>query len=147
MPVAEVRLSVNHGRPWKSSFLRCPNRSSRQCQNYRLRVVSLIFSTISMNVKKPLIGTCKKIGFGMICAVVLSGCATIKTLDDAHLPLNRRIFIYSGTRFDWAVLTENEVTLRKFHVDPLDYPLIDLPLSVALDSLFLPLTVCTEIFH
>jgi uncharacterized protein YceK len=76
----------------------------------------------------------------------LSGCATFKTLD-AHLPLDQRLFIYSGTRLDWAALAKNDVALRKFKVAPPHYPLVDLPLSLALDSMFLPLAVCAEIFH
>ncbi|MGY6276770.1 YceK/YidQ family lipoprotein [Methylomonas sp. MgM2] len=85
--------------------------------------------------------------FWMVCGVALSGCATLKTLDDTRLPLNQRIFIYSGSRLDWAALTENQAALRKFSVEPPDYPLIDLPLSFGLDTLFLPLTLWTEIFH
>jgi len=76
----------------------------------------------------------------------MSGCATFKTLD-VHLPLDQRMFIYSGTRLDWAALAKNDVALRKFKIAPPRYPLIDLPLSFALDSMFLPLTVCAEILH
>ncbi|MGZ8226745.1 MAG: YceK/YidQ family lipoprotein [Methylococcaceae bacterium] len=57
------------------------------------------------------------------------------------------MFIYSGTRLDWAALVKNDVALRKFKVEPPCYPLADLPLSFALDTLFLPLAVCAEIFH
>jgi uncharacterized protein YceK len=57
------------------------------------------------------------------------------------------MFIYSGTRLDWAALATNDVALRKFKVAPPLYPLVDLPLSFALDSMFLPLAVCAEIFH
>jgi len=81
-----------------------------------------------------------------ICIIGLSGCATFKTLD-AHLPLGQRVFIYSGTRLDWAALTKNDVALRKYKVAPPYYPLVDLPLSFTLDSMFLPIAVCTEIFH
>ena len=76
----------------------------------------------------------------------MSGCATFKTLD-VHLPLDQRMFIYSGTRLDWAALAKNDVALRKFKIAPPRYPLIDLPLSFALDSMFLPLTVYAEILH
>jgi uncharacterized protein YceK len=76
----------------------------------------------------------------------MSGCATFKTLD-VRLPLTQRMFIYSGTRLDWAALAKNDVALRKFKIAPPRYPLIDLPLSFALDSMFLPLTVCAEILH
>ena len=76
----------------------------------------------------------------------MSGCATFKTLD-VRLPLAQRMFIYSGTRLDWAALAKNDVALRKFKIAPPRYPLIDLPLRFALDSMFLPLTVCAEILH
>jgi uncharacterized protein YceK len=76
----------------------------------------------------------------------LSGCGTFKTLD-ADIPLAQRMFIYSGTRLDWAALAKNDVALRKFKVAPPRYPLVDLPLSFTLDSMFLPLAVCAEIFH
>ena len=82
-----------------------------------------------------------------ICVFGLAGCATFKTLDDSDIPLARRIFIYSGTRLDWAAFTQNDSTLRKFDTEPPDYPLLDMPLSFALDSLFLPLSLSAEIFH
>lgn len=88
----------------------------------------------------------KQIVLGGICIIELAGCATFKTLD-ADLPLAQRMFIYSGTRLDWAALTKNDVALRKYKVEPPSYPLVDLPLSFALDSLFLPLSVGAEIFH
>ena len=81
-----------------------------------------------------------------IFIIGLSGCATFKTLD-ARLPLDQRMFIYSGTRLDWAALAKNDVALRKFKVVPPRYPLVDLPLSFTLDSMFLPLAICAEIFH
>ena len=90
--------------------------------------------------------TFKQIVYGSICIIGLSGCATFKTLE-ADLPLAQRMFIYSGTRLDWAALAKNDAALRKFKVEPPRYPLVDLPLSFALDSMFLPLAVCAEIFH
>ncbi len=77
---------------------------------------------------------------------VLSGCATFTTLD-TDLPLNERMFVYSGTRLDWATLTNNQAGLKRIKVEPPRYPLVDLPFSFALDSVFFPLAVCTEIFH
>lgn len=90
--------------------------------------------------------TFKNIVYAGICAISLSGCATFKSLD-ADVPLVQHIFIYSGTRLDWAALTQNELTIRKFKVQPPTYPCVDLPLSFALDSLFLPLAISAEIFH
>lgn len=74
------------------------------------------------------------------------GCATFKTLD-AEVPLFERLFVYSGTRLDWAGLENNETVIRKFNTDPPSHPLLDLPFSFALDSLFLPLAISAEIFH
>lgn len=88
----------------------------------------------------------KKIVGMLIVVLELSGCATFKSLD-AEVPLFERIFVYSGTRLDWAALDDDAVTIRKFHTAPPSYPLLDLPLSFALDSLFLPLAISAEIFH
>ncbi len=88
----------------------------------------------------------KKFLYAALCIIGVNGCATFKTLD-TDLPLNQRMFIYSGTRLDWAAVTKNEVALRKIKVAPPSYPFVDLPLSFALDSLFLPLTAYAAIFH
>ena len=88
----------------------------------------------------------KQILFLCICIIGVSGCATFKSLN-ADVPLFQRIYIYSGTRFDWAALEQNDVAIRKFKTDPPTFPLADLPLSFALDSLFLPLAIRAEFFH
>jgi uncharacterized protein YceK len=90
--------------------------------------------------------TFKKFVFGATCIIAQSGCATFKSLD-ADVPLAQRIFIYSGTRLDWAALENNDVAIRKFNTAPPSLPLVDLPFSFAFDSLFLPLAVSAEIFH
>ena len=78
----------------------------------------------------------------------LSGCATFKSIDvAAYLPLYGRILIYSGTRLDWAAITENDAAISKLKATPPSYPLVDLPFSFALDSILLPLSVSAEIFH
>ena len=78
----------------------------------------------------------------------LSGCATFKSINvAAHLPLYERTLIYSGTRLDWAAISENDAAISKLKATPPSYPLVDLPLSFALDSIFSPLTVSAEIFH
>jgi uncharacterized protein YceK len=83
---------------------------------------------------------------GSICMLALSGCATFKTLD-TDLPLNQRMFVYSGTRLDWSAISSNQAALKKIKVTPPPYPRVDLPLSFALDTIFLPLAVFAEIFH
>ncbi len=88
----------------------------------------------------------KKFVIGSVCIIILSGCATFKTLD-TDLPLNQRMFIYSGTRLDWSAITENHVALKKMKITPPQYPLLDLPLSFALDSVFFPLSVFAVIFQ
>ena len=90
--------------------------------------------------------TFRQLVFAGICITGLSGCATFKTLD-TDLPLDQRLFVYSGTRLDCAAIVENDVALRKFKVAPPRYPIVDLPLSFALDSLFLPLAMLSEIFR
>jgi uncharacterized protein YceK len=90
----------------------------------------------------------KQVVLGGICIMGLSGCATFKSLDvNAHLPLYERILIYGGTRLDWAAIEKNDAALSKFKATPPCYPLVDLPFSFALDSIFLPLSVSAEIFH
>ena len=90
--------------------------------------------------------TVKKFVFCGVCLIGLSSCATFKSLD-AEVPLVQRIFIYSGTRLDWAALQESDLSIRKFNTAPPSYPLVDLPFSFAMDSLFLPLAISAEIFH
>lgn len=77
---------------------------------------------------------------------MLPGCATFKTLE-TDLPLTRRTYIYSGTRLDWSAITRNEPALRRIKVDPPDYPWVDLPFSMALDTVFLPLAVVAAVFE
>lgn len=88
----------------------------------------------------------KKIVYGAIAIIGLSGCATFKTLD-AEVPLYERIFVYSGTRLDLAAIKNDDSTIRKFNTTPPSYPLVDLPFSFAMDSVFLPLAISAEIFH
>jgi len=82
----------------------------------------------------------------LACILTLSGCATFKTLD-AELPLNQRMFVYSGTRLDLAAISNNQVALKKIKVEPPRHPLIDLPFSFTLDTFFLPLAVLAEFFQ
>jgi uncharacterized protein YceK len=88
----------------------------------------------------------KKFVSGCFCILALSGCATFKTLD-TDLPLNQRMFVYSGTRLDWSAISNNQTALKKIKVTPPRYPRVDLPLSFALDTIFFPLAVVAEIFH
>jgi len=91
-------------------------------------------------------GTFRKCVIGWVGSFALSGCATFTTLD-AKLPLYERMYIYSGTRLDWSAITKNQAALQKYQVTPPRYPIVDLPFSFTLDSVFFPLAVCAEIFH
>jgi hypothetical protein len=55
-------------------------------------------------LKRP-VTIVKKRVVGGICIISLSGYATFKTLD-SELPLNQRMFVYSGTRLDWSAITK-----------------------------------------
>lgn len=87
-----------------------------------------------------------KVVSNTFCIVLLSGCATFKTLD-TDIPLSQRMFIYSGTRLNWAAVTENQAALKRMKVTPPRYPIVDLPLSFTLDTFFSPFAACAEIFH
>jgi uncharacterized protein YceK len=65
------------------------------------------------------------------------GCATYKTLDAAGA--NGPKF-FSGTRLDMNAITNDNVGLKKFKVDPPKYPVLDLPASLMLDLLVSPAT-------
>jgi uncharacterized protein YceK len=82
-----------------------------------------------------------------VCKPAKSKARTANASLDAEVPLAQRIFIYSGTRLDWAAFENNAVALRKFNTAPPSLPLVDLPFSFAFDSLFLPLAISAEIFH
>ncbi|PPD35839.1 MAG: YceK/YidQ family lipoprotein [Methylomonas sp.] len=90
--------------------------------------------------------TFKEALYGAICIIGLSGCATFKSLN-AEVPLYERVFVYSGTRLDWAAIENDNATIRKFRTEPPSYPLVDLPFSFAMDAVFFPLAISAEIFH
>ena len=66
-----------------------------------------------------------------------SGCATVTSLDSAG---RRGPLVYSGTRLDLAALVGDEHGLRRFNTVPPAYPWLDLPFSLAADTVILPLT-------
>ncbi|MFA5983336.1 MAG: YceK/YidQ family lipoprotein [Methylococcaceae bacterium] len=82
----------------------------------------------------------------LFCVMPLSGCATFTALN-ADSPLYESVFIYSGTRLDWAAINQNEITLKKFKVEPPRFPRLDLPLSFTLDTMLLPASIYAEFFH
>jgi uncharacterized protein YceK len=87
-----------------------------------------------------------KLACGLVFLITLASCATFKTLD-TDLPLNQRMFVYSGTRLDWAAVTKNDAALKRMKVKPPPYPVVDLPFSFGLDTIFLPLSLIAAIFE
>ncbi|MCY1303989.1 hypothetical protein D9M68_273970 [compost metagenome] len=78
----------------------------------------------------------------VILALLLNGCATVKTLDAAKpgAPL-----IYAGTRLDWYAMHGGCCPMDRFGADPPAYPAVDLPGSALLDTLLLPFSVAAEL--
>ncbi|AYC34441.1 YceK/YidQ family lipoprotein [Pseudomonas cavernae] len=74
----------------------------------------------------------------VICALLLSGCATVRTLDAAKpgAPL-----VYAGTRLDWYTLNGGCCPLDRFGAEAPEYAGIDLPASALLDTLLLPFSL------
>lgn len=75
---------------------------------------------------------------GLLLAMAVSGCATVRTLDAAKpgAPV-----VYSGTRLDLYALQGGCCAEDRFGAEAPTYPGLDLPGSMVLDTLFLPLSV------
>lgn len=67
-----------------------------------------------------------------------TGCATYRTISVATHETPK---VYSGTRLDLNAIEHDEVGMLKFKVDPPTNPRIDLPFSIVLDTVILPLTM------
>jgi len=70
---------------------------------------------------------------GSLCVVLVSGCATVRTLTD-YQP-GDPVFM-SGTRLDVAAIADNRLGLKQFHSKPPDWPWLDLPFSFVADLFF-----------
>jgi uncharacterized protein YceK len=71
--------------------------------------------------------------------LVFTGCATYKTISVTKYGSSSPR-IYSGTRLNIHAILDNRYALKKFDATPPEYPILDLPASFALDTLFLPMT-------
>jgi uncharacterized protein YceK len=71
----------------------------------------------------------------LLGALLLSGCATVATLDAAQpgAPL-----VYAGTRLNMYELNGGCCALERFGAEAPRYPGLDLPASILLDTLLLP---------
>ncbi len=78
--------------------------------------------------------------FGLLVALQLGGCASVRTLDAAKpgAPV-----VYAGTRLDWYVLQGGCCAMDRFGALAPSYPGLDLPASALLDTLLLPLSALT----
>lgn len=74
----------------------------------------------------------------LIFMLLTTGCATLTTA--SHLTKESPM-IYSGTRLDIHASANHEDILRvyrdKYGVEPPDYPKLDLPISLLLDTILL----------
>ncbi|MCL7461905.1 YceK/YidQ family lipoprotein [Pseudomonas sp. NW5] len=75
-------------------------------------------------------------------ALSLGGCASVRVLDAAQpeAPL-----IYAGTRLDWYALQGGCCARERFGAEAPAHPGLDLPASLLLDTLLLPLAVAQEL--
>ena len=55
--------------------------------------------------------------------------------------------MYSGTRLDYSAVTENREGLGKFKAEAPRYPLLDIPFSVVLDTVLLPVTLSVATYE
>ncbi|MFK3684124.1 YceK/YidQ family lipoprotein [Pseudomonas sp. NPDC088890] len=79
---------------------------------------------------------------GVLVLAQLGGCATVRTLDASKpgAPL-----VYAGMRLDWYVMNGGCCPLDRFGAEAPAYPRLDLPGSLLLDTLLLPLSVLTAL--
>jgi uncharacterized protein YceK len=68
-----------------------------------------------------------------LCALWLSGCATVRTLTDYRA--GDPVFL-SGTRLDLAAIRRDAPALRRLRAEPPAWPWLDLPLSFVADLFF-----------
>ena len=78
---------------------------------------------------------------GVACLLMLSGCATERTLVGYRQgdPL-----FFSGTRLDVAAIRQNGAALQRFHTIPPAWPWFDLPFSFTADLVFFSLPETPE---
>ncbi|OAI93799.1 hypothetical protein AYO28_11890 [Pseudomonas putida] len=78
--------------------------------------------------------------FALLVVLSATGCATVRTLDAAKpgAPL-----VYSGTRLDLYAMQGGCCAADRFGAEAPKYPGLDLPGSMVLDTVLLPLSVLT----
>lgn len=78
----------------------------------------------------------------LLLALSCSGCGTFNMLNSTRSdpPL-----VYSGTRLDWYALHDGCCARERFGALPPAYPGVDLPFSLLLDTLLLPLSLAAAV--
>lgn len=76
----------------------------------------------------------------LLAGLQLAGCATARTLDAAKpdAPV-----VYAGTRLDWYAIGGGCCPVDHYGAQAPDWPGVDLPASLLLDTLLLPLSLLT----
>jgi uncharacterized protein YceK len=80
----------------------------------------------------------------VVLAALTTGCATYRTISTAEVGTAK---VFSGTRLDAIAIRGEKPSTRKFKAAPPENPAIDLPFSLALDLLILPLTVPSALYE
>lgn len=91
---------------------------------------------------------CRKLSLiGIILSTTVifsSGCATYKTVSTAKYGSSVPK-IYSGTHLNIYAISDNRYELKRMGVEPPKYPVLDLPASLVLDTVMLPLSVTSVV--
>ena len=74
----------------------------------------------------------------------VTGCATYRTISTADLDSAK---VFSGTRLDIRAMCGEVEPTREFKAAPPLYPVIDIPFSVAMDVVLLPLTISAVLYE
>ncbi|MBI6941648.1 YceK/YidQ family lipoprotein [Pseudomonas putida] len=82
----------------------------------------------------------KRVLGGVLAMTLFSGCATVRTLD-ANSP--GAPVVYAGTRLDLYVINGGCCPKYRFGAEAPAFPRLDLPGSMLLDTLILPLSLLT----
>ena len=73
-----------------------------------------------------------------------TGCASLRTMATMELGSPK---IYSGTRLNINAMNDNDAAVSRFNATPPAYPGADLPFSVIVDTIILPVTVSAYIYE
>jgi len=85
--------------------------------------------------------------FLIMCLVAtgLIGCGTVRTMPSMGSYGSPKMM--SGSRLDYHAAREDMTALRKFNAEAPEHPLIDLPFSVLLDAIILPITFSVSAYE